>query len=393
MQKNYIVDTNVLIDMPNCIEVLRNGEENNVYIPYHVLLELDKLKREPRLRKTILQIVDTLNKEKDRITILENGKETPLTEIADKFIIDEIKNSDIKDPILVTNDRLMGFMSNQVHNIPSQELKKSNPFGEDEFYTGIAEWVDNENIEMNSFYWKDGKLFYNKQGKEKIIDYNNTPWAVKPISPYQNAAMELMLDPDIDVCSVKSEAGRGKTYLALASALALVFQYKLHRKIVFVKSLVEIGEKIGYLPGSLDEKIDPYTRYIFGLLNKLHKKRNIPKIWIDQIKGIIDPSRFEIIPINYMRGMNIDNSVVILDEVQNFSRADMRTMLTRMGNNVKCIMIGDTKQVDSPHLNYYNNGLNWVIKKFKGASNYGHIEIKGKFSRGPITELALERGL
>jgi PhoH-like ATPase len=159
--------------------------------------------------------------------------------------------------------------------------------------------------------------------------------------------------------------------------------------------MIEIGQKLGYLPGKLEEKMEPYTRYMSDLLAKLHRLRPANKLFVDS--DVYPPQfnsrTFEILPLNYIRGMNIENAVVIIDEMQNMSRSECRTLLTRMGEGVKCFCLGDIRQVDNPYLSQENNGLNWLVKKFKGSKIYSHIVLKGDKSRGPITDLVISTGL
>ncbi|PID55502.1 phosphate starvation-inducible protein PhoH, partial [candidate division KSB3 bacterium] len=141
----------------------------------------------------------------------------------------------------------------------------------------------------------------------------------------------------------------------------------------------------------------PYVRYMEDLLAKLHKKRSANKLFVkDSDPPKTNPRFFEMMPLNYMRGMNIDDAIVILDEVQNISRDELRLALTRMGENTRCFCLGDTSQVDNPHLNSQNNGLNWMVKKFKGDKRYAHIVLNGGSqvrSRGPVTDLVIETDL
>jgi PhoH-like ATPase len=181
----------------------------------------------------------------------------------------------------------------------------------------------------------------------------------------------------------------------LATALYLVLEKKCHEKIYIVKPMIEIGQKLGYLPGPIEEKMEPYTRYISDLTFKLHRLRAANKIFVDNetYPPQFNSKTFEILPLAYIRGMNIENAVVIIDEMQNMSRAECRALLSRLGEGVKCFCLGDIHQVDNPYLNQENNGLNWVVKKFKGSSIYSHIVLKGDKSRGPITDLVINSGL
>jgi PhoH-like ATPase len=218
---------------------------------------------------------------------------------------------------------------------------------------------------------------------------------VRPRSVYQNLAFELLLHEKIDLVSLQSEAGYGKTYLALAAALYQVLEVKRFSKIYVLKPLIEIGSKMGYLPGDVAEKMEPYVRYLFNLTSKLHAIRPANKIYQDPKEGAakFDPSKFEILPLAFIRGMTIEDAIVIIDETQNLSRSEIRALLTRMGENVKCYCLGDTRQVDNPYLNESNNALNWIVRMMKGSPNYAHLVLKGHRSRGPICDAVLKAGL
>jgi PhoH-like ATPase len=395
-KKNYILDTNVLIENPNSILSLRNGQDNEVYIPYHVLIELNKLKTNPRLRHIVAKVIDVLLEHKDRLHFIRNDSSiSPFTEeIVDNFILEEIKAStEIENPILVTNDRILQLQASLL-SIASEEFKDSKPFeSESQLYTGFT---DNGDAPLpNSFSWVDGKPVMHAPDGDKTIAYSHTVWNVKPRNVYQNLALELVLSDHIDLVSIQSEAGFGKTYLALAAALYMVLEKRNYEKVFVIKPTIELGAKLGYLPGDIEEKMEPYVKYIFDLVQKLHDLRPANKIFANPGADTLkyNPKKFEILPLAFIRGMNIENAYVIIDESQNLSRNEMRALLTRMGEGVKCLCLGDTSQVDNPYLNEANNGLNWIVRKFKGFNNYGHIVLKGERSRGPITDMVLKSRL
>jgi len=395
VRKNYVLDTNVLIENPNSILALRNGSENNIFIPYHVLMELENLKNTPKLRHIVSKVISLLIEHKEHITFLRrNGSHTPFTNIVDNYILEEIENAqDIVNPILVTNDRILQLQAG-MRNIKSEELRDSKPFeSESQLYTGFVE--DGEPVPPNAFVWRDGKPVLMSPSGEKIISYTNDVWNLKPRTVYQNLALELITSEHVDLVSIQSEAGFGKTYLALAAALYMVLERKLFDKVYVVKPTIEIGAKMGYLPGDIAEKMEPYVKYIFELLLKLHRQRPANKLFLNpgEENPRINVKKFEILPLAFVRGMNIENSFVIIDEAQNLSRSELRAILTRMGEGVKCLCLGDTSQVDNPYLNEANNGLNWIVRKFKGFVNYGHIVLKGDRSRGPITDMVLKSKL
>ncbi len=393
--KAYVVDTNVLLDDPGALFKLRNGSENNVYIPYHVLLELNKFKKDPRLGHIVSKVIGHLSEHPDQFTILTTSNVAPpFAQQVDNHILDEIQACELDTPILVTNDKILQLQAS-LQGIHSENYKDSVPFkSEAEYVTGFVERRDE--VFANCFMWGDtGKpIFFGRNG-DKIIDYQHKVWNVTPRNVYQNLAMELMTDESIHVVSMQSEAGYGKSYLALATALYLMLEQKKYSKIYVVKPMVEIGQKMGYLPGRVEEKMEPYTRYILDLILKLHRTRRANRLFInpDEHPPQLNPARFELLPLTYIRGMNIENAVVIVDEIQNMSRGECRALLSRMGEEVKCFCLGDTRQVDHPYLNAENNGLNWIVNKFKGNRGYAHLVLKGDKSRGPITDLVIKSGL
>ena len=346
------------------------------------------------MRHLINTAINNINKNLDYITIIG---EIDFQKKNDLKILKQIKDSkEIDNPILVTNDEIFKLYS-KITDVNCENFKSSNPFkSESQIYTGFIKDLEKEFV-PNCFIWENGfPVFYNKNKESKIINYNNIVWNVTPRNVYQNLALELMLNDDINLVTIQSEAGMGKTYLSLATALLKVLQSKTYSKIFVVKPIIEIGEKLGYLPGTLEEKLDPYMKYLFNLLLKLHELRSAGKIFLNtdnSNKIRFDSRKFEILPLGYIRGMNIDDAFVIIDEAQNITRQQMRSILTRMGENVKCICIGDVKQIDHPHLNEQNNGLNWCVVKLKGFDNYSHMTLKNKNSRGPICDMVLKSNL
>ena len=295
------------------------------------------------------------------------------------------------DPVMVTNDRIFQLLC-RMEGIRSEEYQSSKPIqSESESYTGFA--LEGEPPVANSFEWIDGKPHYHSNAGDKVIDYEHEVWKVKPRNVYQNLAFELLLDSSLDLVTLQSQAGYGKTFLALAAALYLTLEKKAFEKIAVVKSPIEIGPAMGFLPGDVLEKLEPYYRPFYDLVNKLHRYRPAKRLYESEQTGKFDRKVFEVLPLAFVRGMNLEHAIVIVDEMQNLSRAEARALLTRMGEGTRCFCLGDTKQVDNPYLNEFNNGLNWVVTLCKGQPNYGHLVLKGSKSRGLITDLILKVGL
>ncbi len=394
MKKNYVLDTNVLLENENCIEVLRNGEENDIFIPATVIEELDKLKRDKRKRHQVMRAIEALREHEEYVKIIYNGTKH---ESPDNFILREIQSNEdkINEPIFVTNDVLLQFKA-QKQGINSEDFRDSNPFqSESQRYTGFVNVEEGEMLEKNCFYWKDGKLYFNNMYGEENLVQDREIWKVSPRTPYQKAAMDLITNDDIDLVTIQSDAGFGKTFVALASMFEQVFEKKKYKKIFIFKANIEIGNELGFLPGDVNEKMYPYFRPIQDLMEKLHELRPANRAWEDPTDNNLQLNRrsVEMLPINFLRGMNIDNSIVLIDEIQNLSRDELRTVLSRMGENVKVVCTGDVRQIDNIHLNQENNGLNWMVRLFRGQSNYGHVVLGGSKSRGPIADLVRESGL
>jgi PhoH-like ATPase len=393
--KQYVVDTNVLLEDPESLFKLRNGNENTVFIPYHVLLELGKLKKSPRLGHIVNRIIENLSTHPEAFKVLEAQRlAEAYASSVDHFILEEIADSGLDAPILVTNDRMLQLQA-VVRGIRSEAYKESKPAQpEAEKYTGFVDGPE-EGV-PNSFCWNhQGKPVFLHGEEARVIDYQHRIWNITPRNVYQNLALEVMQHTEIPICSIQSDAGYGKSFLALATAFFLVLERKTHEKVYLVKPTIEIGQKLGYLPGRVEEKMEPYTRYITDLVLRLHRLRPANRVFLssDEMPPRFNAKRFEILPLAYVRGMNIENAVVIVDEAQNLSRTECRALLSRMGEGVKCICLGDIHQVDNPYLNTENNGLNWIVSKFKGSRIYAHLVLKGDKSRGPITDLVIRSGL
>lgn len=392
MSKIYFVDTNVLIDNPDAVNILSDNKQNRVVIHERVIGELDKLKKDPKLNHIVAQVVANLLEQTD---LFEVCKWADDYEKVDDSIIFAITHQerDHTDCILITSDKILKLKAIK-NNVLCEELKRSNPFTDTSNgdFSGIVE--PGGDLISNCFYWDDSKFYFNRKESPKIVDLKQTVWGVEGRDIYQNAFFELGLEKDIDIFTVQGPAGTGKTFLSLALAFYHVFEKKSHSKVYITKAMYEIGQKMGFLPGDISEKLQPYMEYLDSLIEKLTTgTRKINKLYSDIEKQTYNTKKFQILPINYIRGRDLEDCFVIIDEVQNLSRDEVRTLLSRMGKNVKCICIGDKTQIDNPYLNSHNNGLNWILRKFKGQPNYAHLTINSDRYRGPICELVVKTQL
>lgn len=402
--KTYFLDTNILIDNPDAVQLLSDGNQNKVLISYYVLNELDNLKKDPKLNYVVAQVVKNLKENSDKFEIIGYHLDRSFKNI-DDLMLQQILTLNNENLILVTKDNILQLKAKSL-KINCEDLKRSDPFCDttNGDYTGIFEQID-ETTQLvdNCFYWDCGRLyFYRKDQEAKSIHYTNNVWKVQPKNFYQNAFFELGLCEDIDIMTIQGNAGTGKTFLSLALAFYHVLEKKNFHKIYLTKAMYEIGMQLGFLPGTVDEKMGPYMLYIESLIGKLSNLRPCDRIYgksdskspeEKSREKTYNPRKFEILPINYVRGRDIEDAFVIIDEIQNLSRPEVRTLLSRFGENVKCICIGDVSQIDNPYLDKHNNGLNWIMKKCKGQKNYAHLTIKSDKYRGPICELVVKTGL
>ena len=392
MKKTFILDTNVLLDDSSSIEKLYDNGENDVVVPYSCILELDRLKTNPSKSYLVSATIDGITNSKALVYKRSDFKYTQ-DNCSDGSIISDtssyvnIMHPDV--PIFVTNDKILRLRIDVELGIETQEYKSSKPFLSDtELYTGVMS--EGEMPVRNSFFWQEGRLYWEKG--TKLIDYENEIWKISPRTVYQNMLMELLLDESIAVVTVQSAPGYGKTFLTLAAALQLVFQKEKksevpvnpdappkpkkrgrkkksekleeersqhkYRKVYIIRPTTILGDELGFLPGDLEEKIDPYFRPIRDLLVKLHEIRPCNRIFIDgDPKKGIDKDYLEFLPITYLRGMNIEDAVVIIDESQNLSRLEMRTVLSRMGENTRVFLTGDMCEVSSIYLQNYEESF------------------------------------
>ena len=228
----------------------------------------------------------------------------------------------------------------------------------------------------NSFQFIKGKLYF-KNHKQKIIRVHGKyrPWRIKPDTIYQEMFISLLMNNELALVSCLSDAGFGKTFLSLACAFEQILVQKQFDRIIILKSTHEVGRPLGFLPGDIDCKIASYFEYAEELCQKLA-----------QFKPVTNFEDFVFFkPINYLRGTTLENSFVIIDEAQNLSASEIRTVLTRLGMNTKAVVLGDINQIDVNHKE--ENGLSHMIRKLIGQKEFAHVTLKGQCSRGVICDM------
>jgi PhoH-like ATPase len=238
---------------------------------------------------------------------------------------------------------------------------------------------------MNEYLIDDGDYFAGKVAgwddqKLTIIDLNRDrlmsrqAWGVHPKNIYQGMAMDALLDPEIDLVILTGPAGCGKTLLALASALEQVIEKSLYEKIIVTRSTPEIAESIGFLPGTEEEKMAPWLSAITDSLEVLHKQDENMHGSLDYI---MDKANLQFKSINFMRGRSIQNSIVLLDECQNLTASQLKTIITRCGEGTKLVCSGNLAQIDSNYLTPVTSGLTYIVERFKDFEGSSTVNLNG----------------
>lgn len=251
-----------------------------------------------------------------------------------------------------------------IHTIERKVLPEAyvNQFllDDSEHFAALVESVDNDNLDVLDL------------GYERLMGRH--AWGISPKNIGQAMALHSLLDPHIDLVILTGPAGSGKTLLALAAALEMVVEKNMYDKIIVTRSTPEIAESIGFLPGSEEEKMAPWLSAITDSLEVLHKND-------ENVKGsmnyIMEKANIQFKSVNFMRGRSIQNAIVILDESQNLTASQLKTIITRCGEGTKLICGGNLAQIDSNYLSAVTSGLTYLVEKFKHFSGSATIYLDG----------------
>lgn len=210
----------------------------------------------------------------------------------------------------------------------------------------------------------------------------NSVWGINARNPEQNFALNLLLDPEVDFVSLVGTAGTGKTLLALAAGLSQTLEENRYREIIMTRITVPVADDIGYLPGTEEEKMTPWMGALMDNLEVLTKSDSHFGSWAQQATQDLLSNRIKIRSINFMRGRTFLNKFLIIDEAQNITPKQMKTLVTRAGPGTKIVCLGNIGQIDTPYLTETTSGLTYVVDRFKNWPHAGHITlVRGERSR------------
>ncbi len=431
--KNFVLDTNVLL---HDAEAIFSFQDNDVYIPIVVLEELDRFKKGSDQKnynaREFIRILDrisgkdlfekgaSLGEDKGRLFVYlgqqydeEIGQVFP-SKIPDHRILSAVKVIDARDKsvptILVTKDvnlrmkaRSLGletqdYFTDKIRNIglldkEPQVISITDGVLIDKIYKksitltpellGMSEKPEGNTVVILD----DGKssilLRYDPFEMHFVIVEKGDNFGIKPRNAEQAFAFEFLNDPRVRLIALTGRAGTGKTLLALAAALKREKHYK---HLLLMRPIVSLSNHdIGFLPGSEKEKISPYMQPLFDNLNVI-KYQNKPET-VKEIEKMLETQKLSIEALAYIRGRSLAETYCIIDEAQNLTPHEVKTIITRAGEGTKMVFTGDIHQIDSPYLDAESNGLAYMIDKMEHEMVFAHVNlVKGE--RSELAELA-----
>lgn len=229
---------------------------------------------------------------------------------------------------------------------------------------------------------EDNELILQDLGQSHLMQQNC--WGITPITLYQAFAMQAIQDPEIDLTILNGAAGSGKTLIALACALEMVIESRRYNKIIVTRSTPPVAEDIGFLPGTEEEKMTPWMSAIHDNLEAMHEHDERPQ---SSVKYAIEKANIQFKSLNFIRGRSIQDAIVIIDEAQNLTPSQLKTILTRSGKGTKMICLGNLAQIDSNYLTPLTSGLTYIVERFKGFEGAANIHFEGIF-RSRLAEFA-----
>lgn len=443
MKKIFIIDTNVLL---HDHQAFLKFEDNDVVIPLVAIEELDNQKRRQdevgRNARRVAKLIDDF-RSKGKIyegvpterggTIKVELNHQHMDKLCTGLQTNKPDNRILavalaykeefpdRQVILVTKDTYLRIKAD-VCGVPSEDYK-TDKVNLDELYTGILELlvkpelIDRfysksslpweEELNPNQFVYlademgssKSALAKYNKEKKALVpLLFGNTDaWGIKARNKEQRFAMELLMDDHVNLVTLVGQAGTGKTLLAVAAGLQKVIEEGVYKKLLITRPVIPLGNDIGFLPGDKEEKMRPWMspiydnlEYIFGLNREIKKEKDkdFDKPRGNSIDSMIqyfkDKGQLELEALTYIRGRTIPRQYLIVDEAQNLTPHEVKTILTRAGEGTKVVLTGDPQQIDHPYLDSSSNGLTYVVEKFKGVPLAGHVT----FVKGERSELA-----
>ena len=439
MKKNFVLDTNVLLHDPRSIF---GFADNDVVVPIYVIEEIDNFKRDlstlGRNARQVSRYLDEfriqgklaegvpIGPDKGRIRVLLQDRKLPhgagdghTTD--DRILavaLDLLQKEKGTPTVFVTKDTNLRIRADAL-GLHSEDYDVEGLAAIDELWSGVSV-LDVSPEQVNDFY-ASGALPLEGAGlaeppppnafvvlrdrtnpqhsavgkysaaKQAFVQLIKTPkegvWGIRPRNKEQSFALDLLLNDEVRLVTIVGKAGTGKTLLAIAAGLQKTMEEGVYQKLLVSRPIFPLGRDIGYLPGSVEEKLNPWMQPIFDNVEYLMNLSRSEKKAGRGYHELLDLGILEIEPLTYIRGRSIPNQFIIVDEAQNLTPHEVKTIITRVGDGTKIVLTGDPYQIDNPYVDQTNNGLIHVVNRFKSERLAGHITLS-KGERSPLAELA-----
>ena len=440
MKKNFVLDTNVLLHDPRSIF---GFEDNDVVIPIYVIEEIDNFKRDlSTLGRNARQVSRYLDEfrmqgklgegvpiapDKGRIRVLiadpklpHRGPEGHSTD--DKILavaLDLLERDKSKPTVFVTKDTNLRIRAD-AHGLHAVDYDVEGLAALDDLWSGVSD-LDVGAEQVNDFY-ANGSIPWlstdreppppnafvvlrdkaNPQhsavgkysaAKQALVQLIKTPkegvWGIRPRNKEQSFALDLLLNDEVRLVTMVGKAGTGKTLLAIAAGLQKTMEDGIYQKLLVSRPIFPLGRDIGYLPGSVEEKLNPWMQPIFDNVEYLMNLSRSEKKAGRGYHELLDLGILEIEPLTYIRGRSIPNQFIIVDEAQNLTPHEVKTIVSRAGEDTKVVLTGDPYQIDNPYLDASSNGLTYTAERLKGKPLFGHMTLT-RSERSGLASLAAE---
>jgi len=433
--KTFVLDTNVLLHDP---QALFKFQDNTIVVPITVVEEIDRFKKDMnetgRNARQISRLLDELRKQGSLShgLVLPNGgqlrveiyEERVIKQLPPELRVDrgdnrilavamDIKERDKKNPvILVTKDTNLLIKADALGLVA--EDYESDKVDIQDLYSGFAEisfqsevvdrfhgqgWLDVEeaylpnqfvtlNDEANGAHSIAGRY---DADKKKLFPLKKVArdgiWSILPRNPEQQLAFDILLDDSVKLVTLVGKAGTGKTLLAIAAGLHKVAEENIYNRLLVSRPVFPMGRDLGFLPGDIEEKLSPWMQPIFDNVELLLSGHEAEKRHSKGYKELMAMGIMEIETLTYIRGRSIPNQFLIVDEAQNLTPHEIKTIVTRAGEGTKIVLTGDPYQIDNPYVDSASNGLTYVVERLKGQRISGHMTMS-KGERSELAELA-----
>ena len=433
LKKIFVLDTSVILHSHDSI---MNFEENDIGIPITVLEELDEMKKGNDTKnfeaREFIRLIDKLSKHQmlDKWISLNGKNKGKFKVLVDKKNdINNVFNDEINDHkilnsavqlqkeekdklvILVSKDinlrlkakslklRAEDYLTGKIQNVNSLDFESQ--VLENIKDSSIDKLYKNSILKKTQIYRKkilnENRFYILKSEKKSILSYydhaedlfvkvdKKNAYGINPRNAEQSFALHALFDSKIKLVTINGVAGTGKTLLALASALE---QRRNFKQIFVARPIVPLSNKdIGFLPGDIQSKINPYMEPLWDNLKFIQNQYNQTDKEFKALKNMIDSEKLLIQPLAYIRGRSFSNIFFIIDEAQNLTPHEIKTIISRAGENTKVVFVGDIYQIDTPYLDSQSNGLSYLIDRLKKEKIYSHVTLK-KGERSELANLA-----